>query len=312
MPKSRPRRRRLTDEERAAKRAADREKMAAATDQLRRSDGWQRWLTVRRHFHHYSLHNQLLIAHQCPGATYVAGFRRWLQLGYVVRKGEHSIAIWAPMPPSKQKLSRWKQEGKDPETRPRTRFRLVPVFDRSQVDPLPEFPGGPIDLEPPVQPIQGDSLRAAFDPLAAFAASLGYVVAAEQIDGSAQGYCNHATRRISVDAVSDGFAPNAQVAVEIHECAHALVRVGRSDEDPTLSYAEEEVVVECVAYTVCAALGLDTSGSSVPYVTSWGEGDDIERYAALIDRLARRIEDVVLDAIADADEETAVVLQAAA
>ena len=41
---------------------------------------------------------------------------------------------------------------------------------------------------------------------------------------------------------------------------------------------------------------LDTSGSSIPYLATWGEGaegEPIERYAALIDRLARRLEEVV-------------------
>ena len=78
------------------------------------------------------------------------------------------------------------------------------------------------------------------------------------------------------------------------QLAHALVRCERAEEDPELSYAEEEVVVECVAYTVCSTLGLDTAGFSVPYLASWSEGGEIERYAALIDRLAGRLEDAAL------------------
>ena len=147
---SRPR---LSEEDRAQKRAAERELMAEAIEQLRSSEGWKRWLDVRRHFHHYSFHNQLLIAHARPGATRVAGFRRWLSLGYCVRKGERAIRIWAPCPPSAKRLGEWRQAGADPAERPRTFFRLVAVFDRSQVDPLPDFPGGPVDLDPPIEPI---------------------------------------------------------------------------------------------------------------------------------------------------------------
>ncbi|MGA8744991.1 MAG: hypothetical protein WB507_03905 [Solirubrobacterales bacterium] len=54
---------------------------------------------------------------------------------------------------------------------------------------------------------------------------------------------------------------------------------------------------ESVAFAVCASLGLDTSPSSIPYLAGWGERSDdepIERYAVLIDRLAHRLEDVVL------------------
>lgn len=45
----------LTEEQRAARRAAARELMAEAVTALTTSDGWQRWLRVRRHFCTYSL-----------------------------------------------------------------------------------------------------------------------------------------------------------------------------------------------------------------------------------------------------------------
>jgi antirestriction protein ArdC len=298
MPKARSSRRRaLTDEERAEKRAAERELMAKAIEELRSSEGWKRWLSVRRHFHSYSLHNQLLISGQCPEATRVAGFRSWLDLGYAVRKGERSIRIWAPCPPSKKKLEQWRKEGADPETKPRTFFRLVPVFDRSQVDPLPEFPGGPVNLEPPPsQPIAGDGLAHLLEPLGRFAASIGYAFEVKAIPGGAQGKCDRGERRIAVEEAGGDFSPNAQIAVGVHELAHALVLVDRQEGDPKLRYGQEEVVVECVAYTVCASLGLDISGSSVPYMTGWSKGDEVERYVDLIDRLARRLEDALLDA----------------
>jgi antirestriction protein ArdC len=298
------RRRALSEEERAEKRAAERELMAKAIEELRSSEGWQRWLRVRRHFHSYSLHNQLLIAFQRPGATRVAGFRRWLSLGYAVRKGERGLSIWAPCPPSKKKLSEWREAGSNPEDQPRTYFRLVKVFDRSQVDPLPEFPGGPVELDPPIEPVQGDGLAHLFEPLAEFGSSIGYTVSVEEIPGSALGYCVPPRQHIGVEPISERFSANAQVGVEIHELSHALVRCDRREEDPKLTYAEEEVVVECVAHTVCATVGLDTSGWSVPYMATWGEGDEIARYAELIDRLATRLEDAALAVGAPvADEE---------
>ncbi len=90
----------------------------------------------------------------------------------------------------------------------------------------------------------------------------------------------------------------------MHELAHALVRLERHEDDPALSYPEEELVVESVAYTVCGGLGVDTSGFTIPYLASWAqnaERETIEQTAALIDRLARRIE----HAIEGRDEHTA-------
>src|SRR3954471_12862854 len=54
----------LSEAEREQRRAADRAFVQQAVEQLRSSDGWQRWLATRRHFHSYSLRNQLLIAMQ--------------------------------------------------------------------------------------------------------------------------------------------------------------------------------------------------------------------------------------------------------
>jgi antirestriction protein ArdC len=290
------RRRKLSEEERAEKRAAERELAAKAIEELRSSEGFQRWLFARRRFHRYSLGNQLLIASQCPGATYVTGFRRWLELGYAIRKGEHGIRIWAPCPPSKEKIRKWKEEGADPDERPRPFFRHVSVFDRSQVDPLSEFPGGPVDLTPPAsEPISGDSLAHLLDPLKGLARSIGYAFGVEPVKGRAQGWCDRDKKKIAVEEVGEEFSANAQIVVAVHELAHALVVVDRQEGDPKLRYGQEEVVVECVAYTVCATLGLDTSGSSIPYMTGWSKGDEIERYAGLIDRLARRIEDTLLE-----------------
>jgi antirestriction protein ArdC len=291
-------RRPSTEEERAERRAAEREQMREAVEALRTSEGWQRWLKVRRHFHDYSFHNQLMIAMQLGHATRVAGFRRWLEIGYAVRQGEHAIRIWAPCPPSKKQVKAWREAGSKPDEEPRTFFRLVPVFDASQVAPLPEFPGEPMPLEPPHEPVSGDGLSDRVPALIDFADSLELEVAIELVPGAASGYHEPATGRIVVEDVGPAFSANAQVSVLVHELAHALVRIDRQGDDPKLDYAAEEVVVESVAYSVCASLGLDSAGSAVPYVAGWAEraeGDPIEAYAELIDRLARRIEAVVCD-----------------
>jgi hypothetical protein len=50
-------------------------------------------------------------------------------------------------------------------------------------------------------------------------------------------------------------------------------------------------------YTVCGTLGLDVAGYAIPYLASWSQDaqlDTIVFHAALIDRLARRIEDAAL------------------
>src|ERR1700686_3677930 len=91
--------RKLTEAERAERRQADRNRLEQAARALLSSEGWQRWVRVRscNGLSRYSFGNQLLIAMQCPNATYVAGFRAFLQLSRCVCRGERAIRILAPM-----------------------------------------------------------------------------------------------------------------------------------------------------------------------------------------------------------------------
>jgi hypothetical protein len=90
------RRRPLTEEQRAARRAQERELTERAIAQLRSSAGWQAWLAVRARtgLRRYSVRNQLLVAFQDPHATRVAGFRAWLALGLRIyeRKSRYPTA----------------------------------------------------------------------------------------------------------------------------------------------------------------------------------------------------------------------------
>ena len=76
----------------------------------------------------YSVNNQLLIALARPDATFVAGFRAWLELGYQVGKGEKAIWILAPLKIKERDRVSGEETGDT-----RTLFRAVPVFDRAQV-----------------------------------------------------------------------------------------------------------------------------------------------------------------------------------
>lgn len=287
----------LTDAERAERRRVDRALARQAVEQLRSSEGWQRWMISRRHFHAYSLANQVLIAMQKPDATRVAGFRAWLRLGYCVRKGERAIRIRCPCPPTAKQMDAWQKAGADPADRPRMHFRLGPVFDRSQVSELPP-PAEPIPLDPPIHEVSGDDLSWALAPLTAFAVEVGCSVAYEPMPDGRGGYYRPSDRAIRL---AEGKALNHTVHTLIHELAHALVAAEAEAEadDVSLNYAQEELVVESVTYTVAGALGLRVDDYAIPYLASWSQDTDlavIEQAAGLIDRLAKRIEDTALGA----------------
>ena len=132
--------RELTGAERAERRQADRDRLEQAARALLSSEGWRRWVRVRstNGLARYSFGNQLLIAMQRPDASYVAGFRAFLELNRCVRKGERAIRILAPMSVRNPTTNGLTLGGKGRRTEPkRTVFRAVPVFDVAQTDPLP-------------------------------------------------------------------------------------------------------------------------------------------------------------------------------
>jgi hypothetical protein len=283
------------EQDREARRHAEREYVQQAVEQLRSSEGWKAWLRARRHFRSYSLTNQLLIAIAMPDATRVAGFKAWLKLGYCVRRGERAvIRIWMPIPPTNKQLEKWQAAGGDPAEKPRTRYKLGPVWDRSQVEPLPP-PAQPAPLDPPIAEPDGDTLGWTLSELTALVAELGCTLIYEDHPAGRGGSFTASTKQISINRAN---AVNHQVKTLIHELAQALIH--RTDPDgPELSYAEEEIVVESIAFSVVGGLGIDTSGYSIPYLTSWsqdeGDMEIVEACAELIDHHAKRIETAIGD-----------------
>jgi len=285
----------LSETERAERRQRDRERLKQAAEQLLSSEGWQRWVRVRAQagLRRLSLSNQLLVAMACPEATFVAGFKAWLQLGYAVRRGERAIAIIAPLPLKQRDRVSGEETG---ETR--LLFKTVFVFDRSQVDPIDGAEQAP--LQPPSQPLTGDSHAYLLSPLRAFAESLGFTVSFHPISGATGGWCDQTNRRIVVDSVQP---VNAQLRILIHETIHAL----------GVGYAEygrqrAEVIVDTATDLVCSSIGLRVDGETVPYIAGWGEDGALEavsEFAKTIDELARRIEDGLAGVSAAADPDAA-------
>jgi N-terminal domain of anti-restriction factor ArdC len=278
--------RRLTAAERDARRPRDRERLAEATRALLSSDGWQAWLRARAVFHNYSLRNTLLIAQEARRRaftpTHVAGFKAWLKLGRSVRKGERGMAILAPV-----RVKERDAEGEE-TSEGRVFFRTAYVWDVSQTAPLAGVEPAPLD--PPRAPVEGDSHAGLLRPLEGLAGEVGHTVAYRDLE-RVDGLCDHRARRITV---ADRLAPNGRVAVLVHELAHALV--GR---EAGLAKELEELLVEAVAYVVCAGAGLDPGADSVPYIAGWAGGDALEQLqkaAELIDGLARRIEQAIAPA----------------
>ncbi|WP_433221859.1 hypothetical protein ACQP00_21875 [Dactylosporangium sp. CS-047395] len=261
-----------------------------------------------------------------------AGTSGWLACGRRVRAGERAFHIWAPIrrrvakdaqqqvgdgpvmgtgtaPHAGQDVG---QDAGSPAPQRLAGFRLAAVFELSQTDGAP--------FEPPTverrrrmllpagrapQLLLGDDPTNVFTDLVALFADAGYQFQLDAPGSALLGDANGRTRvilgrgrpRRSV-TVRNNLSGAQQVKTMLHELAH--IRCGHLDDaapgEPAVAVHEgrAETEAESVAHVVCAALGLDTSGYSDPYVFSWA-GGDLDLIRSCGDRIVRVARDILAD-----------------
>ena len=230
------------------------------------------YLEAMSRFHRYSTRNQMLITLQYPGATRVAGLKRWNALGRRVRKGERGIQILAPS------VAKVEVVAADPETGAvgkKTEERLVgfhptTVFDIGQTEgePLPE----PYRVEGRVnQRVLTGVEKACPYPL------LLLPFEARQ-DGLTDGEHILLHPRLSAER---------RLLVLFHEWGHALLHYEGCD------YREDkprlEAEAEAVAAVVGKLYGLKTEAHR-DYILAWG--GDPERLGASLEVVAKAVKGI--------------------
>jgi hypothetical protein len=244
-------------------------------ESIHHSEQFRLFLVTMSKFHDYSIGNQILIMLQRPGATRVAGFNTWKDLGRWVKKGEKGIAILAPVMPPRPTCpgceariprdSRFcprcgEPVGGDAETAP-VYFRVVHVFDVDQTEgkPLPEF-GVPV--------LTGEVNEKLFDLLLGLMRRKGVPVSFESrpyLSPDIKGEYSPAGIWVRPEE------PRAQQLKTLaHEVAHyysaGVFRIPRRD---------AETIAESAAFVVGAHYGFDTGVRSFPYVALWAQEEKV-------------------------------------
>lgn len=249
-------------------------------ERLTSSEVWKTTLQVAARFHTYSPNNVLLIAAQRPAATRVAGYRAWAQLGRQVRKGEHGIAILAPVLRRAEQDAPSCTDGSQPRAsaeevttrRVLSGFRVTHVFDVAQTDG-PDLP----DLRPAL--LEGASPLGLWSDLFDQVEAAGYDIGYADL-GEANGCTDFTERTVVLHTGRSGAQLTKTLA---HELGHITLHApDLRPEGMTRDVAEIEA--ESVAYVVTAAHGLFADDYSVPYVTGWS-GGDLDRVAASATRV---------------------------
>lgn len=224
------------------------------------SEKYTTLLKVMSKFHHYSANNCILIAVQCPEATYVTGYGKWKTMNRIVKKGEKAIRIISPCP--------YKQINEETgEEEEHLTFRAASVFDISQTMQIPGTPQMHFGIEELSGNVPDyDRLIAAI--IKAAPCPVSYV----QISGGAKGYYKPAD---DIIAVCKGMSQLQTVKTLIHEIAHACLHNTEANKIRETDRNTKEIEAESTAYIVASCLGLDTSEYSFEYIASWSGKDNL-------------------------------------
>jgi hypothetical protein len=269
------------------------DRLTGAVEQLVSGEDWARALAFAARFRARSFANTVLIftqhqeAHELglvpdPVPSHVAGYRQWQQLGRQVSKGQPGYQILAPVTgrfasATPQNAESWRRLGKGetPRAGETVRTKMVGVrpayvWDASQTT------GEPIPEPPAPRLLEGQAPVGLWEGLADQVAKAGFelrlVADASEIFG-ANGLTDYASQVVSVRSDMD---PAAQVKTLAHELGHVLLH-GPDAGEARQHRGIGEVEAESVALMVGAAHGMDTSGYTVPYVSTWAarvEGQD--------------------------------------
>ena len=254
------------------------------------SEMYTTYLRTMAKFHNYSFNNTLLIAMQRPDATLVAGFNAWKnKFNRYVKKGEKGIQIIAPAlikeVEEREKIDKDTglavlNENGEPEMERVEyvipRFRVTTVFDVSQTD------------GEPIPSLEVNELTASVKDYALLTAAIEQVspvpMRFDEIEGDAKGYYSDADKEICIQV---GMGESQTIKTMIHEVAHAMLHNSdfmkqNGEEKDRLT---KETEAESIAFTVCSALGIDTSDYSFPYVASWASGKEMKELKDSMDTI---------------------------
>lgn len=271
-----------------------------STREIFESEKYAEYIATMAKFPNYSINNCILIATQCPSASYVCGYKKWqTDFNRIVNRNEHGIMIIAPV---KYKadvdelvydndqhpvLDADGNHKKENVTREFQGFRPAYVFDVQQTsgDPLPALATLLDANVDGYEQIKGILEKVSPVP-----------ITFEEIGGGANGYFSPSEQKIVVKKE----LPELQtIKTMIHEIAHASL--GHGGKEDKWDRNSKEVQAESVAFWVTSMLNLDTSDYSLGYIAGWSKNkevtelkENLEIIKATADKISSDIENELL------------------
>lgn len=311
-----------TEDRRAAREAKldeVHEKLADAVDRLVSGDDWAKALTFAARFRSRSFNNTLLIwiqhsmAYEAglvsePMPSYVAGYKQWQQLGHQVEKGQPGYQILAPVTgrfasPNPSDPASWRRLNRFEKPRPGeiVRAKMIGVrpayvWDASQTS------GDALPTPPTPTLLKGEAPSGLWNGIAGQIEAAGFTVldvAHEDMICGANGVTDYTEKTVTVRENMD---PAARVKTLAHELAHVLMH-GPNQDVARQHRGIGEVEAESVALMIGAAHGMDTSGYTIPYVSTWAAQVDGQEPAEIVRATGERVRAAAMKILDQLDTE---------
>lgn len=272
-------------------------------------------------FHEYSYKNVILIHAQREGALQVAGFKKWKDQGYHIRKGEHAIKILAPellsyvydkdkntvclLKAATPEIKKLIKSGEYTVEKHLSGFSLASVFDISQTDcPIENYPQIFRELFVMGDTEHSEELQSAI--MGYLVSELG--VSVLKASDSERANILRGARGVTIfpqdtqahtpTIYYDASLPvNQQIKTLFHEAAHAMLHEPHSEVNSKtpLPRAKKEYQAELTAGICAQYFGIDSMRANAGYISRWIEDEKIspKEKAELVEQVLDTAEQIV-------------------
>lgn len=250
------------------------QKAETQLEEMSDSESFKKYLNTLAKFPNYSVNNVLLIQAQNPQATLVSGYKDWQKkFNRHVNKGAKALYITAPI--IKTLNEEEKKKYNTTEDKAIVGYRYVPVFDIANTTGEPvltahDFITNEYTTEQ-TEIFCTDKLNKVAEHIEK---EYGISISFKPLDKDIGGYYRPKDHTIALNSLN---SKTEQLKTLFHEFAHSQLHNTKAlkELDEPLTRAHKEAQAESVAYLSMQTMGIDTSGYSVGYISTWAQDKDL-------------------------------------
>ncbi|MCT3084059.1 ImmA/IrrE family metallo-endopeptidase [Lactococcus lactis] len=250
------------------------QKAETQLEEMSDSESFKKYLNTLAKFPNYSVNNVLLIQAQNPQATLVSGYKDWQKkFNRHVNKGAKALYITAPI--IKPLNEEEKKKYNTTEDKAIVAYRYVPIFDIANTTGEPvltahDFITNEYTTEQ-TEIFCTDKLNKVAEHIEK---EYGISISFKPLDKDIGGYYRPKDHTIALNSLN---SKTEQLKTLFHEFAHSQLHNTKAlkELDEPLTRAHKEAQAESVAYLSMQTMGIDTSGYSVGYISTWAQDKDL-------------------------------------